>query len=345
MPMAEVQRRVRRQQIEVASALHVGDPHALAVGDDTVYAGGDFSVIGGEDRNRIAALDADDGAADPAWDPGADDSVHALAVSGNRVYAGGKFTTIGGQDRTSIAALDAASGEVIDWNPGADGSVGSLAVSGDMLHVGGEFSLIAGQPRGGYARFRLFPTTTIHGLPSREWTNKPVKLTFSVAHGGGPEIERTEYSLDGGGWTTVLGGGLKISADGEHVLQYRSVDKAGDVEEAKIAWVKIDKVKPRTAAPKQATARRGAKATLRYRVTDAKPGSGKAVVVIKVKNPKGKLVKTLKLGQRPVKNALQSTTFKVPKKWKRGTYRFFVYATDLAGNTQLKAASNKLLVR
>ena len=322
-----------------------GGVRALAVGDDTVYAGGDFSVIGGEDRNRIAALDADDGAADPAWDPGADDSVHALAVSGNRVYAGGKFTTIGGQDRTSIAALDAASGEVIDWNPGADGSVGSLAVSGDMLHVGGEFSLIAGQPRGGYARFRLFPTTTIHGLPSREWTNKPVKLTFSVAHGGGPEIERTEYSLDGGGWTTVLGGGLKISADGEHVLQYRSVDKAGDVEEAKIAWVKIDKVKPRTAAPKQATAKRGAKATLRYRVTDPKPNSGRAVVVIKVKNARGKLVKTLKLGRRPVKSALQSAAFTVPKKWPRGTYRFYVSATDLAGNKQVKIKSNKLLVR
>ena len=128
-------------------------------------------------------------------------------------------------------------------------------------------------------------------------------------------------------------------------LQYRSVDKAGDVEEAKIAWVKIDKVKPRTAAPKQATAKRGAKATLRYRVTDPKPNSGRAVVVIKVKNARGKLVKTLKLGRRPVKSALQSAAFTVPKKWPRGTYRFYVSATDLAGNKQVKIKSNKLLVR
>ena len=84
------------------------------------------------------------------------------------------------------------------------------------------------------------------------------------------------------------------------------------------------------------------------------PNSGKAVVVIKVKKAvkakKGKktrykLVKTIKLGQRPVKSALQSTTFRVPKKWKRGTYRFYVSATDLAGNKQVKIKSNKLLVR
>jgi hypothetical protein len=29
----------------------------------------------------------------------------------------------------------------------------------------------------------------------------------------------------------------------------------------------------------------------------------------------------------------------------RGTYRFTVYATDLAGNTQAKAASNRLVVK
>lgn len=188
------------------------------------------------------------------------------------------------------------------------------------------------------------PVTTVHGVPAG-WTNKPVKVTFSVIPPTG--IEKTEYILDGGRWTDVPAGGLHISDNGNHELQYRSVDLAGNVEEAKTVRVRIDKVKPSTAAPKAAKAKRGGKATLRYRVTDAKPNSGKVTVVIEVRyrNAKGKLVKTLKLGRRPVKTALQSTGFKVPGSWQRGTYRFYVYATDAAGNRQAKVASNKLTVR
>ena len=43
--------------------------------------------------------------------------------------------------------------------------------------------------------------------------------------------------------------------------------------------------------------------------------------------------------------APQSVSFKVPKSWKRGTHRFYVYATDAAGNAQAKVATNKLVVR
>ena len=56
-------------------------------------------------------------------------------------------------------------------------------------------------------------------------------------------------------------------------------------------------------------------------------------------------MKTLKLGTRPAKGALQNAKLKVPKKWKRGTYRFYVYATDAAGNVQARVAANRLVVR
>ena len=68
-------------------------------------------------------------------------------------------------------------------------------------------------------------------------------------------------------------------------------------------------------------------------------------IKVRAGNGTGKLVKTLKLGTRPAKGALQNAKLKVPKKWKRGTYRFYVYATDLAGNAQAKVAANKLVVR
>ncbi len=166
---------------------------------------------------------------------------------------------------------------------------------------------------------------------------------------GGSGVARTEYKLDAGDWTAgascTVPAPADHSGDGEHTVAYRSVDAAGNVEPAKTVTVWIDTVRPAVAAPKAAKAKRGAKATLRYKVTDAVPNSGKAVVVIQVKNAKGKLVKTLKLGQRPVTNALQSAAFTVPKKWPRGSYRFSVYATDAAGNKQLKVASNRLIVR
>ncbi|OPZ41264.1 MAG: hypothetical protein BWY94_02479 [Actinobacteria bacterium ADurb.BinA094] len=68
-------------------------------------------------------------------------------------------------------------------------------------------------------------------------------------------------------------------------------------------------------------------------------------IKVRAGNGKGNLVKTLKLGTRPAKGALQSAKLKVPTQWKPGTYRFYVYATDLAGNAQAKVAANKLVVR
>ena len=81
------------------------------------------SPIGGQNRNRIAKLSSTGtGAADPTWNPGANNSVHALAVSGGDVYAGGDFTSIGGQSRNRIAKLSSTGTGAADpsWNPDAN---------------------------------------------------------------------------------------------------------------------------------------------------------------------------------------------------------------------------------
>jgi len=88
-------------------------------------------------------------------------------------------------------------------------------------------------------------------------------------------------------------------------------------------------------------------AILRYKVSDQAPNGGTATVVIRVKNPARKLVKTLKLGVKPVNTSTPLfAKFKVPLTWKAGTYHFFVSATDRAGNAQvLPVGSNKLIVK
>lgn len=42
---------------------------------------------------------------------------------------------------------------------------------------------------------------------------------------------------------------------------------------------------------------------------------------------------------------VKAKSFAVPRTWRPGTYRFFVYATDVAGNAQAKTGSNRLVVR
>lgn len=132
--------------------------------------------------------------------------------------------------------------------------------------------------------------------------------------------------------------------DGAHTLAYRATDKAGNVESLKTLTVNVDTQRPATQAPAVAAARRGRTATLACKVVDPAPNSGKAAVVIKIRNRAGKVVKVLRAGQMAV-NVLQTRKLTVPRTWKPGTYRFFVYAVDAAGNHQLTAASNRLIVK
>ncbi len=101
----------------------------------------------------------------------------------------------------------------------------------------------------------------------------------------------------------------------------------------------LDRSGPKTWAPYRSSVRRFRWATLRYKVTDAL--SPKATVRIKIKTLRGRLVKTLYLPGR-LTNRWLSTRFKCGLR--RGTYRFFVYAVDLAGNGQRRLGYNRLTV-
>jgi len=151
---------------------------------NSLFAGGWFSgasSIGGQARNRIAKLSTTGaGAADPAWDPNANDAVYSVVVSpsGRSVYAAGFFNganSIGGQARNHIARLDPGGTGAANatWNPNATGDVMELAVTPDgYLYAGGDFqgtNSIGGQNRNFLAKLGMTGT----GAAVAEWNPDP----------------------------------------------------------------------------------------------------------------------------------------------------------------------------
>ena len=107
--------------------------------------------------------------------------------------------------------------------------------------------------------------------------------------------------------------------------------------------VRIDTHGPSTFALSAPSVRRGAKATLRYKVTDPLPNGGAARVRIEIRDRRGRLVKgTTFAASKPLDTVLP---WKVRCGWAKGTYRYRVLGWDAAGNPQVAAGSNRLVVR
>jgi flagellar hook assembly protein FlgD len=103
--------------------------------------------------------------------------------------------------------------------------------------------------------------------------------------------------------------------------------------------VHIDTVGPTTAV-KPASGHKGNAIALKCRVSDNLSPRATSVTLT-IRNSHKKVVKTLKLGTEKV-----SAWYAV--KWTpkaKGTYRYTVYAKDLAGNKQAKAGSAKITVK
>jgi hypothetical protein len=134
-------------------------------------------------------------------------------------------------------------------------------------------------------------------------------------------------------WVLAAGDGIKtVSA------RYRDADGAESTVNARIM---LDTTPPETHARK-AVVRRGRVATLPFSVVDARPGSATARVTVLIKDAAGVSVLTVRCGTRKVDvRQLARFTCHLPK----GAYRYFVYATDAAGNPQSHVGSAGLKVR
>jgi hypothetical protein len=124
-------------------------------------------------------------------------------------------------------------------------------------------------------------------------------------------------------------------------VTYYATDVAGNAGAAQALKFIFDSQKPTTKAPSPAKAKRYQTATLKYQVNDATPNGGTAKVIIAIKDSRGNVVKMLGLGSKPVNTPL-AASFNCSLR--PGTYTFYVYATDTAGNLQANVAKNTLRV-
>ncbi|MCU0851966.1 MAG: hypothetical protein MUC90_01730 [Thermoplasmata archaeon] len=92
------------------------------------------------------------------------------------------------------------------------------------------------------------PTTTVSltgTAGSNGWYRSGVTVTITATSPVG--VDHTNYSMDGGAWTTYTAP-FSVTADGSHSIQYYSVDTADLKEATKTGAIKIDTVVPTTAA-------------------------------------------------------------------------------------------------
>ncbi|MDB5084125.1 MAG: hypothetical protein JWN30_1011, partial [Bacilli bacterium] len=164
------------------------------------------------------------------------------------------------------------------------------------------------------------PVTTAHvsGVAGPgTWNNQKVSIQFSADDGNGFGVDRTEYSLDNGAWTTVSGA-VYLAAEGIHTIQYRSVDFAGNWEQAKQLIIGIDKTPPSIAitAPDAKAYSDADRLTPQFTVADSLSG------VDSIKT-------SAELDSQMVTQGTAIPLYTLPL----GHHVFTVAASDLAGNT------------
>jgi len=171
------------------------------------------------------------------------------------------------------------------------------------------------------------------------WRNTPAAVAFSASDESSG-VAYTEFTDDPqGAW--IKGPAVSVSTSGVTTLQYRSADRAGNVEAPHELTVRIDTGRPGTSAAAART-RRGALTTLRCRIDDPAPSCGVAATVIRIARPSGRVVRTIAVSS-------QQTNVDLVLRWRcnlvPGRYVWSVAATDIAGNRHAHRSGAALVVR
>jgi photosystem II stability/assembly factor-like uncharacterized protein len=185
------------------------------------------------------------------------------------------------------------------------------------------------------------PVTSTTGLQAdghSGWRNAAQTVTLKRADAGSG-VAATYVVVDGGQPQTYTGP-FVLAAPGSHAVSYWSVDLVGNVETRHTGYVNIDTGRPVCLAAKNVKARPGTLVRFSYRVQDALPSCGKAVVTITIYRGHT-IVKTVRLTGIKV-NARRIYDYRV--NLAHGTYTWVVTAKDLAGNVQSKAGKKQLRV-
>jgi hypothetical protein len=192
------------------------------------------------------------------------------------------------------------------------------------------------------------PLTDAYGAPAG-WTNHAVTVALnstttqglrrSVRDTASPTTEYREATMKAP-WVPYAAP-IKVSTPGVSIYDYRTSDNTGNSSGTQSFVVKIDDIRPTTVVPRATVCGQGHYVSLSFRVADATPSCGLAKVVLVVHNASGKVVRKFSLGIRATNKAQR---FRFRCTLRRGTYRVTVFATDIAGNRQSRAGSNRLVV-
>ena len=185
------------------------------------------------------------------------------------------------------------------------------------------------------------PVITIGGADSA-WHNAPVALTFNATDGQSG-VQKVQYQSPPtvAAWTDGMSYTVPVATQGAITVSAQALDWCNRVGTAS-ATVNIDTTKPETAALGNVSVKKGKTAKLKYRITEPAGLSPTAKVVIKIKRGNGTTAKTITINSAQT-NAQQTYSFKC--NLAKGTYKWYVYATDLAGNTQENVAKASLKVK
>ena len=185
------------------------------------------------------------------------------------------------------------------------------------------------------------PVVTIGGADSL-WHNAPVQLSFSAADSQSG-VQKVQYMAPPAvtTWTDGSSYTVPTSTQGAVIVSVQALDWCNHAGTA-TATVNIDTTKPRTRTLDDETVNKGGTAKLKFRIQEPSGLSPKAEVVIKIERSDGSIAKTLLYPSARV-NSNRTAAFTC--ELRTGTYKWRVYATDLAGNTQANVASAKLTVK
>ena len=177
------------------------------------------------------------------------------------------------------------------------------------------------------------PVTVISGADAN-WHNAPVVLTVTATDSQSG-VQFTQYTINATSPTTLVAGTITVpapaggSGDGVKTVSAWSTDWCNNAGVPVTATVKIDTVGPKTTATVAKSVKKGTKVSFGYRANDV---TAKCDITLKIKKASsGSVARTYQLGS---KSSNTSLTYKVNPSLAKGTYKYYVYAVDQAGNKQ-----------
>jgi hypothetical protein len=300
----------------------------------------------GTSWSQQAQLTAGDGAAGDFFGS-------SVALTGDTALVGATSDDVGANSGQGSAYVFTRSGTT--WGQQAQLTAGdgaafdlfgtSVALAGDTALVGAYGNDIGAAPDRGSAYVFVLdataPQTTASLAPPANaagWNKLPVTVTLAATDAGSG-VAATAYRPAGGAWTPYTAPFL-VSAQGVSTFEYGSTDVAGHAEATETLSVRLDSKRP-TATAYGASAIKGKKVKLTYKVSDALPGCQKAKATLKLY--KGTKVKQV------VKSGVRASNKKQSVNWlctlAPGRYTLKVYATDIAGNAQRRVGTARVIVR